>query len=292
MSPTTQKRREVILARLLAQGHVAVKDLAEEMDSSASTVRRDLRALADEGRLELVHGGAVLARSKDFSFDSKSERNVPAKRAIGKRAAGLVADGDQILIDSGTTCFEMVPFLKARRGLSVIVNSVRHAIELNGPGQKVILLGGQYRPDRMDAVGPMAAASLDRLRGYTAFVGVDGLSMEFGLSAGDIESAELFGLAIRNAREAILLADHSKFLAPSLCKIMDFEAISRVVTDRRPTPAWMEYFESLGIDVLCADTEVPAEPGDRTGELTEPAHETQPTQPSAQAPTTPGPTEE
>lgn len=250
MSASARKRREDILARIYEQGHVTVGDLARDMDISESTIRRDLRILADERVLELVHGGAVLGRGTDLSFRSKSTRNVEAKRIIGRLAAELVSDGEQILLDSGTTCFQMAPFLRCRRGLLVIVNSTRLAMELNASGLSTILLGGQYRPDRMDTVGPLATSSLDQLRGYQAFIGSDGLSTEFGLTAGDIDSAHLYRLAISNARETVLVADHTKFQTPSLFKIVGFDAISRIVTDRRPSPEWMEFLTSNGIELV------------------------------------------
>jgi DeoR/GlpR family transcriptional regulator of sugar metabolism len=90
MSSQTRQRRESILARIYEQGHVIVADLAREIGNSESTIRRDLRVLADERALELVHGGAVLGRANDLSFRSKSMRNVEAKRVIGRLAADLV----------------------------------------------------------------------------------------------------------------------------------------------------------------------------------------------------------
>jgi len=251
LSLNTQQRFDHILAQVYERGHVAVKDLAGEMSVSEATVRRDLRALADEHQIELVYGGATVARNLDFSFRAKHMRNLQAKRRLARLAGELVSDGDQIFIDSGTTCFEMVPFLKRRRAVSVIVNSARVAAELGpAPGVSVILLGGQYRPDRMDTIGPVATATLDQLRGYVAFIGADGLSMEFGLSASDIDSAHLYRLAVRNARETILVVDHTKFLASSLFKIVDWDAISRLVTDQPPLPEWAAFLDSRGIEVL------------------------------------------
>src|SRR4030042_4485886 len=94
----------------------------------------------------------------------------------------------------------------------------------------------------MDTVGPMAGASMDRMRGYMAFVGTDGLGMDFGLTAIDIESAHIFGQAVGNARQSILLADSSKFDNPGLYKIADWTAISKVVTDKRPAKLWGDFF--------------------------------------------------
>lgn len=230
--------------------HVTARDLAVSMDVSEATVRRDLHALAETGELEVVYGGATLSRRTDFSFSSKEQRNLEAKRTIGRLAAELVGDGEQLFLDSGTTCFQMAPSLKRKRGLSIIVNSARLALELDVPGTSVIMLGGQYRPDRMDTIGPLCTASLDQLRGYIAFIGADGLGMEFGPAAADIESAHLYRLAVRNAREAILIADHSKFLSPSLFKIVDWDQISKLVTDQRPSEQWIEFLHKRNIVLI------------------------------------------
>src|SRR5262249_31047831 len=159
------------------------------------------------------------------------DRNQEAKHVIGQLAASLVNDGEQIFLDSGTTSFQMAEPLSRKRGLSIIVNSARLALELKAPAMNLIILGGQYRPDRMDTIGPIAMSTLDQLRGYTAFIGADGVSMGFGVSAADIESAHLYRLAASNARETVLLVDHTKFESASLFKIVDWEMIRRLVTD-------------------------------------------------------------
>jgi len=177
-------------------------------------------------------------------------RNIEAKRVIAQLAANLVQDGDQIFIGSGTTCFGMAAYLRGRKGLSVIVNSVRTALELQSPGIDVLLLGGQYRPERMDTVGPLASETIERLRGYRAFLGTDGISQDFGLTSIDIESAHLLRLAARNARECILLADSSKFDRPALYKIIDLQMLSAVITEKKPESNWMDFFHRHQINVL------------------------------------------
>ncbi len=260
MSLTTKQRRDQILAKIYDHGHVEVKDLAVQMGISEATVRRDLRSLADEHQVELVYGGATLPRTSDFSFRSKAMRNVDAKRLIGRLAAELVSDNEQIYLDSGTTCFEVGLHLKRRRNLMVIANSARVAVELGGlPDINVILIGGHYRVDRMDTIGPLALMMVDELRGYKAFIGADGLSMDFGATASDIESAHLYRNVIRNAREAVLVVDNTKFLTPSLFKIAELKEFSRVVTDKAPQPEWLEHLNGLGIEVIYPGREtVPA----------------------------------
>lgn len=246
-----EPRRDHILARLYEFGRVEVRNLAQAMSVSEATIRRDLRALADEGALELVYGGATLPRATDFSFLSKAQRNQEAKRVIGRMAADLIADHSLLYLDSGTTCFEMCQPLRSKRGLSVIVNSVRLVTELGkSPDTNVIMIAGQYRADRMDIVGPLASATIEQLRGYQAFIGADGLGMDFGITAGDIDTAHLVRQVIRNAREAILVIDHTKFMTPSLFKLAEFDSISRIVTDQRPQPEWMEFLSGKEIEVI------------------------------------------
>jgi DeoR family transcriptional regulator, fructose operon transcriptional repressor len=258
MNMSSRQRRERILTELFERRHVTARDLAGQIGVSEATVRRDLKSLADGGQVELVYGGATLRRPSDFSFHSKATRNIEAKQTIGRLAADLVGDQDHVFLDSGTTCFEMAAFLKRKRGLSVIINSARLATELDAPGLGVIMVGGQYRPDRMDFVGPLAMSMLNQLRGYICFIGSDGLHMDFGPAAADIESASLYRQAVQNARQTVLLVDHSKFVAPSLFKIVDWGAISLVVTDHEPAPAWAEFFRSRGIGVKTAAENVTA----------------------------------
>jgi DeoR/GlpR family transcriptional regulator of sugar metabolism len=247
---TIQQRREAIMSHVYRLEHVSVRQLAKDLGVSEATVRRDLQGLAAEGLLELKHGGASVIRTSDYSFISKSRRNIEAKRTIARMACELISDGEQLFLDSGTTCFEMTSFLRSKRNLSVIVNSVRTAQKLEAPGVNVLLLGGQYRPDRMDTVGPLAFEVLERLRGYRAFFGTDGMSVDFGLTSVDIDSAHILTLVARNAHECVLLADSSKFDRPSLYRIMDFNCISTIITEKQPSPEWEEFFKNQTVKVL------------------------------------------
>lgn len=255
MTSTIQKRRDEILTLAYQSGHVSVRDIATELRVSEATVRRDLQGLAAEGLLELTHGGASVVKSSDYSFMSKFRRNIESKRIIAKMASDLVSDGDQLFLDSGTTCYEMTACLRSKKGLSVIVNSVRTAQELQAPGVNVLLLGGQYRPDRMDTVGPIAFEVLERLRGYRAFLGTDGISLDFGLTSVDVDSAHIFNLATRNALDCVLLADSSKFDHPSLYKIAEFSCISTLITDKKPSAEWVAFLAENNIDVIFPKTE-------------------------------------
>lgn len=251
MPQTADRRRSRILAQIEARGHVAVRDLAEDLAVSEATVRRDLKDLAAQRLLDLVYGGATLRRAPEYSLASKERKNVEAKRSIGKLAAALVQDRDTIFIDSGSTCNQMARHLVVRRSLTVILHSIRLALDLGGaPEAKILHLGGELRPELQDTIGPLTLSAIDQLRGYVAFVGADGLGQEFGVSAADIDSAHLYQHVIRHARETVLLVDHEKFAAPSLYRICGWESIRRVVTDQRPPEPWATFLKERGIQVL------------------------------------------
>jgi DeoR family transcriptional regulator, fructose operon transcriptional repressor len=253
MRRATKDRQQRVMSELLDRKHVTVKQLADNMGVSEATARRDLRTLANSQQLSLVHGGATLAW-QDFSFLAKHDRNLTAKRIIGCLAAELVTDGQQLFLDSGTTTFEMAPFLARKRGLSIVLNSARLALELRAPDTHIIMLGGQFRPDRMDTVGPITLANLEQLRGFTAFVGADGLAMEFGPSAVDMESAHLYRQAVTNARETVLLVDHTKFEAASLFRIVEWAKISHIVTDLPPSREWHDFLAAQNIHMHYPET--------------------------------------
>jgi DeoR/GlpR family transcriptional regulator of sugar metabolism len=243
MPPSVNERKEKIIAAAFKNSFVSIKEMSEELGVCEATVRRDIQAISEEGLLEVAHGGAYAVKNSDYSFISQSVRNSGAKKTIAEFAAEFVKDGDQIFLDSGTTCFEMTKHLRARKSVSVILHSVRIAEELNAPGLNVLMLGGKYRPDRMDCVGPIAEQTLKKLRGYTAFLGTDGMSREFGFASVDVDIAFLLGLAVTNCKQAILLADSSKFDKAALYKIRDLQVVSVVITEKKPAKEWRQFFD-------------------------------------------------
>jgi DeoR/GlpR family transcriptional regulator of sugar metabolism len=255
MSQASAERRKQIMSQLLDKKHLTVKALAAAMEVSDATVRRDLKALADSQGLKLVHGGATLPRERDFSFQARLLRATEEKKIIGSLASKLIHEGDRLFLDSGTTCSQLVPYANRLHEITVLTNSARLALELNAPGVQLFLIGGEYRADRMDTVGPMAVSTLNQVRGYVAFIGADGLSTDFGPSASDLASAHLHRQVVQNASATVLLVDHSKFGNASLFQIVDWSQINTVVTDKNPDDPWRRFFKERDIAVHCPDGE-------------------------------------
>ncbi len=234
---------------------ISVNELASSLAVSEATVRRDLRKLAGENQVNLVHGGAALPPLVDHSFIAKSRRAPEAKKTIGQVASDLVVDGDYVFIDSGTTCIQMAPGLRRRQGISAFVTSVRLANELCTPGLTVVLLGGQYRPAKMDTVGPLALRSLEQFRTYKSFMSADGMDRGFGPAASDMETAHLHQLVMRNSSETSLLVDSMKFKSPALYKIASWDQVNRVVTEKSPGSKWEVFLREKDIELIYPDKE-------------------------------------
>jgi DeoR/GlpR family transcriptional regulator of sugar metabolism len=251
-------RKKKILEKLEREGSILVKELADELGISETTVRRDLNELDSKGQLKQVYGGAVRVEktlpSMNFSISSRNSREIAAKQAIGRAAASFANDSDIVYIDPGTTSWEMIPYLKDKKDLTIISNSVRLLQCLDYIGHhKIIQLGGILRPDRLDTVGTLAQRSIEQLRGYKAFQGGDGVDMEFGLSAIDHESAMVAKTMLTNAKQTIILADHTKFDSPSLLyKIIDIDKIDTLITDKKLSEAWEERCYAASVNVVIA----------------------------------------
>ena len=149
----------------------------------------------------------------------------------------------------------MIPYLKAKRNLTIISNSVRLLQCLDYiRHHNIIQLGGMLRPDRLDTVGTLSQLCIEQLRGYKAFQGGDGIDTDFGLSAVDHESALIAKVILANAREVTILADHTKFESPSmLYKIVELDKINCLVTDQPLSSEWEERCTAAGVSVLVAD---------------------------------------
>jgi DeoR family transcriptional regulator of aga operon len=176
------------------------------------------------------------------------------KRSIGRAAAGLVNAGDTIILDSGHTTAYLAHHLRGRHGITVITNSVPVLAELGGePGITVVATGGTLRPESMALSGPAAEASFRDLRADKVFVTGTGVSLDFGLSNTSIQEAAVKLMMLKAAREAILLADHTKLGVESLVKVVPLQAIHRLVTDGDVSPHVRLALTQRGIDVTIAE---------------------------------------
>lgn len=248
-----EERWQQIVQILSAQGRIRVGALAEELNVSEATVRRDLEAMQALGMLQRTHGGAVLPRPTAFevSFDESQTFALSEKRAIGKRAAALVSDGESIIIESGSTTLEMARCLGNFHNLTVLTNSLAICKELSErDGIEIIVLGGMLRRQSASLVGHWVAEMLHSVRVDKAFLGANGLSVEFGISAPNVFTAESRKAMIDASRTRIALADHSKIGVETFYRVAPLDILDMLITDSLSSAEQLDPMRDLGIEVL------------------------------------------
>ncbi|MFP3989784.1 DeoR/GlpR family DNA-binding transcription regulator [Streptomyces sp. E11-3] len=237
-----EQRRALILEEVRRRGGVRVNELTRRLSVSDMTIRRDLDALARQGVLEKVHGGAVPvadASTHEPGFEAKSGLELSAKESIARAAARLVAPGSAIALSGGTTTFALAQHLVEVPDLTVVTNSVRvadvfHAAQ-RGTGQRqgaatVVLTGGVRTPS--DAlVGPVADQAIRSLHFDVLFLGVHGISIQAGLSTPNLAEAETNRRLVRSARRVVVVADHTKWGTVGLSSFATLEQVDTWVTD-------------------------------------------------------------
>ncbi len=220
-----------------ANGAVSLRELARVVQTSEVTVRRDVRALEAEGLLDRRHGGAVLPGgfTRESGFPQKSHLATAEKTAIADVAAGLVQEGEAIVVGAGTTTQELARRLARVPGLTVVTNSLLVAQALAHANRvEVVMTGGTLRGSNYALVGSGAEQSLQGLRVSRAFLSGSGLTAERGLSTSNMLSASVDRALVQAAAEVVVLADHTKLGTDTMFQTVPTDVITRLVTDEPP----------------------------------------------------------
>jgi DeoR/GlpR family transcriptional regulator of sugar metabolism len=244
----TPDRRDQLLALLQGSGRASVGDLARGLGVTEATIRRDLQALAGEGRLLRTYGGAALADRRPL----RDARTVDAKRAIGAVAALLVTDGSTIAIGSGTTALELARCLIDRR-ITVITNALDVAnVLVDRAGIELILLGGAVRPRMHSMLGHLAEMATSELRADTLFMGIGAISVEHVLMNDSMPEILTDRALRRMSRSVVVLADASKFEGVAPAYVFGLEEVDTIVTDATLARETVRAFEVRGVRVIVA----------------------------------------
>jgi DeoR/GlpR family transcriptional regulator of sugar metabolism len=249
----TSHRKQQILSLLKKNGQIVAKDVSLMMGVSEDTIRRDLRELAQEGRLQRVHGGALPASPAVVNFGGRELLHHEGKVAIGRAAAGMVHDGQTIVVDGVTTAREVARSFHPELKATVVTHSPTIATELvQHSSIEVILIGGRLFKHSVVAVGAVAIEAIGQLRVDTFFMGVTGVHPQTGLTTGDYEEAAVKRALTYAAAETIVLASSEKLNAASPYKIVGLQEVSALVTERGVSDAELKPYQDLGITVIRA----------------------------------------
>lgn len=254
---TTHERRQKLIELLRRQPGMRVPEIAITLEVSEGTIRNDLNALEAEGRLERVHGGAVLQEQKQIDSTSFTERHLKnriEKEAIAHQAAQLIEDGDSILLDASSTVYYLGLALESHQRLRVVTNGLDVARLLaRNPSNSVVLVGGILDPDGTSLTGLFSEESIQKIHVQKAFVSASGFSIERGLTEVHLEEAQLKHKAIASAKQLIALIDSDKLGHEDLTPFAGIDKISTLYTDEGVSTEWKKKIEEAGTDLVICD---------------------------------------
>ena len=249
-----EERRALLLNKLQEDGYIQVSALAEEFDISSATIRRDLIMLEQEGICVRKRGGAVRSTqgvTMELPYDVKQHRNTDEKNQIANAAINLVNDGDTILLDAGSTIYQLAVLLHTKERLTVVTHDLNIAHKLaTNPKINLICTGGIARANVYTLQGAQVVDFIRGLRVDKSFIGADAIHADGTISNVNIEEVPIKQAMIQAAEEVILLCDSSKFGITGFAKVCGIEELDYLITDRGIPDHFRQICKQFNVKVL------------------------------------------
>ncbi|HGL6329226.1 DeoR family transcriptional regulator [Citrobacter amalonaticus] len=251
----TSERREQIIQRLRQQGSVQVNDLSGLFGVSTVTIRNDLAFLEKQGIAVRAYGGALICDSNmpgaEPSVEDKSSLNTAVKRSIAKAAVELIKPGHRVILDSGTTTYEIARLMRQHSDVIAMTNGMNVANALlEADGVELLMTGGHLRRQSQSFYGDQAEQSLQNYHFDMLFLGVDAIDLERGVSTHNEDEARLNRRMCEVAERIIVVTDSSKFNRSSLHKIIDTQRIHTIIVDEGIPEESLKEFHRSGVEVI------------------------------------------
>jgi len=249
-----EERRLKLIEWTREDGRLDANLAASKLDVAVETVRRDLDVLQRRGALRRVHGGAIALEkfAHEYTIPERYNRNPQQKQLVADIAAAYIPDEGCIFVDGGTTTECLAPHLRDKPKLTVVTNNITLASKLGDSSTQVNILGGRIRPATLTAVGAKTVSDLMDFNAVVSFIGANGIGLEAGATAYDIDEALVKKTMMARSAERILLADSSKFGSTYPASFAGFADFDRVVTNVDADPTLVEAFSSAGVEVALA----------------------------------------
>lgn len=238
------------------EGKVTVEELAERFNVTLQTIRRDLTELAEAGKLDRVHGGAILpSGTTNIAYEERRALNQSAKADIARACAAQIPDDCSIFLNIGTTTEAVARALTDHKGLMAVTNNLNVAeILSDNENCNVIVTGGSLRRKDGGLVGPLAAQSIEQFKFDTAVIGCSALDTDGDILDFDILEVGVSQAILKHSRRVILVADHTKLLRSAPARIGSLAAVDRVITDKAMPQSLMQRCRDWGTEVTCVGT--------------------------------------
>jgi len=245
-----QRRYEHILQRLRSDGPAGVRALAGELRVSEATVRRDLARLEHDGLLQRVRGGATVGSLAEPPFEEVAGHDSDEKAAVAARAAGIVEDGDVVLLDVGTTVHRLARLLRGRPVTVITSNLAVYEELVDDEAVEIVLLGGVVRRNYRSLVGFLTEQALGQVHARHLFLGTSGIRRDGTVLDTTVVEVPVKQAMIRAADHVVLLADQAKFPGTGLARVCGPESVAVLVTGPDADPATLSCFREAGTEVV------------------------------------------
>jgi len=246
----TAQRKKLILSRLAADGQIVAKELAQELGISEDTIRRDLRELAQSGKLQRVHGGALPASPAMGDLKVREQVSPQDKIELGRAGAAMIRPKQVVILDGGTTALQVAAHLPAELRATIVTHSPTVAVEAaKHPHVEIIMLGGRLFRHSMVNVGATLIDAAARLRADLFFMGVTGVHPDAGLTTGDAEEAAVKRTLHERAAETVVLASVEKLLAASPFLVIPLKELTLLVVPPKTSDSTVRTLRAGGVRV-------------------------------------------
>ena len=245
--------RQTKISRILRnKGRVSVDELVSKLGTSAETIRRDLTVLSSAGKLQKIHGGAILPRAiGEGAFQQRMQENVIAKSQIAELACKLISPGDTLFIDTGSTTLILAEELASIDNLTIVTNSTDIAnIFDTKSSTEVFLVGGSYNAENHETIGSLAIAQLKTFKMKYAILTVGGIDATAGIMDFNIEEAQIAKAMAEQAEVLIVLADTSKLNRIGSFKVADLNRIDYLVSNNSPDEPLKTALKNVEIKII------------------------------------------
>ncbi len=248
-----------ISQQLVREHKVLCNELATQFGLTPASIRLDLQELEKRGLATRVYGGAVLATSGQAVQEQRVVERLDvqraAKQAIGQAAAGLIGDSETIMIDGGTTTIEVCRHFPSKRNLTVISCALHSLWQelVSRPNLQIFITGGYLRAESLSLVGQAATNTLSSFRANKAILGIDGISLESGLTTFSFLEADVKKRMIETSQQLVIVADHTKFGRVCPLPVAPVERASVIVTDAGISQDWVIALQERGVTVIVAE---------------------------------------
>lgn len=250
-SHKTSKRQLAILDFIRESGTRSVVELAQGLQVSDETIRRDARVLEKNGQILKLHGALALPHmAGEAPFERRMRENAEVKRAIARRACQFVEDGDSLVIDTGTTTSIFAQELRIKRGLTIVTNSsdvARTLATVNG--NRVYMAGGELKGDNGAAFGDIAVEFITWFKVKHAFISIAALDPKRGGFDAELDEANIACQALKQADHRVIMTDSSKFTKTALVQVCDFNEFDRLITNEMPDQELAVALEKAGVAI-------------------------------------------